>query len=37
MVAGKENWMVVEVRIQTGQVVVTVKHGDQTVVVIVPK
>ena len=27
----------VEVRIQTGRVVVTIKNGDETVVVIVPK
>jgi hypothetical protein len=29
--------MVVTVSIQTGRVIVTVKHGDETVVVIVPK
>ena len=27
----------VEVRIRTGRIVVTVKHGDQTVVVVIPK
>jgi len=29
--------LTVEVRIQTGRVVITVKRGDNTVVVIVPK